>query len=150
MCYLGIFTTVIYLSFNILRTQGTLRHPSDLPDRLFYRTLCKTRIFRTQSIFRTLSNNYDEKFYSQHYVTLTYLEPWYIQNWRHIQNTAKRLSRNNLFKNLFSPGIFRTLVYSELWYFLKSNHIQNPAEYLKWDILLRTLWNCRRFRGPIY
>ena len=117
---------------------------------VFYRTLCNTGIFRTRGIFRTLPNIYDGKFYSQPCVTPAYLEPWHIQNPRHIQNTAKHLSRNILFKTLCNPDIFRNLVYSELWYILKSKHIQNPAEYLRWSILLRTLCNYSRFRGPIY
>ena len=101
-------------------------------------------IFRTQGIFRTLSNIYDGKFYSQPCVTPAYLEPW------HIQNTAKHLSRNILFKTLCNPEIFRNLVYSELWYILKSKYIQNPAKYLRWSILLRTLCNYSRCRDPIY
>ena len=100
---------------------------------VFYRTLCNTGIFRTVGIFRTLSNIYDGKFYSQPCVTPAYLEPWYIQNPRHIQNTAKHLSRNILFKTLCNPDIFKTLVYSELWYILKSNHIQNPVEYPRYS-----------------
>ena len=97
-------------------------------------------------IFRTLSNIYDGKFYSQPGVTPAYLEPWHIQNPRHIQNTAKHLSRNILFKTLCNPDIFRNLVYSELWYILKSKHIQNPVEYLR----RRALCNYSRFRGSIY
>ena len=100
---------------------------------VFYRTLCNTGIFRTRGIFRTLSNIYDGKFYSQPCVTPAYLEPWHIQNPRHIQNTAKHLSRNILFKTLCNPDIFKTLVYSELWYILKSNHIQNPVEYPRYS-----------------
>ena len=100
---------------------------------VFYRTLCNTGIFRTGGIFRTLSNIYDGKFYSQPCVTPAYLEPWHIQNPRHIQNTAKHLSRNILFKTLCNPDIFKTLVYSELWYILKSNHIQNPIEYPRYS-----------------
>ena len=115
-----------------------------------YRTLCKTGIFRTQGIFRTLSNIYDGKLYSQHGVTPAYLELWHIQNSRHIQNTAKHLSRNILFKTLCNPDIFRNLVYSELWYILKSKHIQNLAEYLRWSILLRAVCKYSKFRGPIY
>ena len=95
----------------------------------FLQNLCNTGIFKTRGIFRTLSNIYDRKFYSQPCVTPAYLEPCHIQNPRHIQNTAKHLSRNILFKTLCNPDIFKTLVYSELWYILKSNHIQNPVEY---------------------
>ena len=109
-----------------------------------------TGIFRTRGIFRTLSNIYDGKFYSQPCVTLAYLEPWNIQNPKHIQNTAKHLSRNILFKTLCNPDIFRNLVYSELWYILKSKHIQNSAVCLRLDILLRTMCNYSRFRGHIY
>ena len=117
---------------------------------VFYRTLCNTGIFRTRRIFRTLSNIYDGKFYSQPCVTPAYLEPWHVRNPRHIQNTAKHLSRNILFKTLCNSDIFRNLVYSELWYIMKSRHIHNPAEYLRWSILLRTLRNYSRFRDPIY
>ena len=74
---------------------------------------------------------YEGKFYSQPYVTLAYLEPWHNQNPRHIQNTAKHLTRNILFKTLCNPDIFNTLVHSEIWYILKSKPIQNPAEYLR-------------------
>ena len=146
MRHLGIFTTFVYLSPNILRAQGILRNLSNMYDGLFSAEPCvNTCIFRTRGIFRTLSNIYDGKFYSQHCVTLAYLEPQYIQNPRHIQNTAKHLTRNILFKSLCNPDVFRTLVYSELCYILKLKHIQNPAEYLRWDILLRTLCNYRRF-----
>ena len=123
---------------------------SRIYDAVFYRTLCNTGIFRARGIFRTLSNVYDGKFYSQPCVTPAYLEPWHIQNPRHIQNTAKHVSRNILFKTLCNLDIFRNVVYSELWYILKSKHIQNPAEYLRWSILLRTLCNYSRFRGLIF
>ena len=138
MCNLGIFTTLVYSSPGRLRAQGIPRNLSKMYD------------FKTRGTFRILSNIYDGKFYSQPCVTPAYLEPWHIQNPRHIQNTAKHLSRNILFKTLCNPDIFRNLVYSELWYILKSKHIQNPAEYLRWSILLRTLYNYSRFRGPIY
>ena len=111
---------------------------------VFYRTLCNTGIFRTRGIFRTLSNIYDGKFYSQKCVTPAYLERW------HIQNTAKHPSQNILSKTLCNPDIFRNLVYSELWYILKSKHIQNSAEYLRWSIILRTLCSYSRFRDTIY
>ena len=117
---------------------------------VFYRTLCNTGIFRTRGTFKTLSNISDGKFYSQPCVTPAYLEPWHIQNSRHIQNTVKHISRNILFKTLFNPDIFRNLVYSKLWYILKSKYIQNPAEYLRSSILIKTLYNCSRFRDPIY
>ena len=111
---------------------------------------CNTGIFRTRGIFRTL-NIYDGKFYSQPCVTLVYLQPWHIQNPKHIQNTAKHVSRNILFKTLCITLTYsEPLVYSEIWYFLKSQHIQKPAEYLRSSILLRTLCNYSRFRGPTY
>ena len=102
----------------------------------FLRTLC---IFRARGISRTLPNIYDGRLHSKPCVTPAYLEPWHIQNPSHIQNTAKHISRNILFKTLCNPDIFRNLVYSEHWYILKSKHIQNPSEYLRWSILLRTL-----------
>ena len=113
-------------------------------------TLCDTGIFRTWDIFRTPSNIYNGKFYSQPCVTLAYLETWHIQNPKHIQNTVKHLPQDILFKTLCKPDTFRTLLYSELWYILKSKHIQTSAEYLRWSILLRNMCNYSRFRGPIY
>ena len=136
---LGIFTILVYLSYlslSISRAQGILRNLSNMYDRL-----CNTGIFRTQGILRPLSNIYDEKVCSQSCVTPRYLEPWHIQNRRHVQKTAKHLARNILFKTFCNPEIFRTLVYSELWYILKSKHIKNPAKYISWNMLLRTL--CR-------
>ena len=148
---LDIFTTLVYSSPDRLRAQTNTQEPvKHVWWAVFYRTLCNTGIFRIRGIFRTFSNIYDGKFYLQPCMTSAYLEPWHIQNPRYIQNTAKHLSQDILFKILCNPDIFRTLVYSELWYILKSKHIQNPAKYLRWSILLRTLCNYSRFRGPIY
>ena len=123
---------------------------SRIYDAVFYRTLCNTGIFRARGIFRTLSNVYDGKFYSQPCVTPAYLEPWHIQNPRHIQNTAKHLSRNILFKTLCNPDTFRNLIHSVLWYILKLKHNQKPAEYLRWSFLLIALCKYIRFRARIY
>ena len=112
--------------------------------------MCNTGIARTRDIFRTLPNIYDEKLYSQHCVTPANLDLWHIQNPKHIQNTAKQLSRSVLFKTLCNSDIFTNVVYSELWYILKSKHIQNHGEYLRWSILLKILCNYSRFRGSIY
>ena len=49
--------------------------------------------------------------YSEPCVTLTYSEPWQIQNQTRIQNPGKFITRH----------VFRTLVYSETWL------IQNPG-----------------------
>ena len=140
----------IFKPYKIESPRNALKLVKHVWRAVFYRTLCNTGIFRTRGIIRTLSNIYDGKFYSQPCVTPAYLEPWHIQNPRHIQNTAKHLSRKILFKTLYNPDIFRNLVYSEPSYILKSKQIQNPAKYLKWSILLRTLCNYSRFRGPIY
>ena len=123
---------------------------SRIYDAVFYRTLCNTGIFRARGIFRTLSNVYDGKFYSQPCVTPAYLEPWHIQNPRHIQNTAKHLSRNILFKTLCNPDTFRNLIHSVLWYILKLKHNQKPVEYLRWRFLLIALCKYIRFRARIY
>ena len=118
---------VVYSSSSILRAQRRTQKPVKHAWRnVFYRTLCNAGILRTRGIFRTLSNIYDGKIYSQPCVTLVYLEPWHIQNPRHIQNTAKHQSRNILFKTLCNPDTFRTQNY-----ILKSKHIQNPAIYLR-------------------
>ena len=114
-------------------------------------TLCETGIFKTRGIFRTLSNIYDGKFYSQSCVALVYLEPWHIQNPRHIRNTAKHLSSNILFETLCNTdrfrilSIFRTLVYSEIKAYSEPSRISKMEHFL-----LRALCNYSRFRGPIY
>ena len=51
--------------------------------------------------------------------TLTYSEPWYIQN------TGKFRTR----------GIFRTLAYSEFWFIQKHRHIQSLGYSKLWHIL---------------
>ena len=100
MCNLGIFTTIACSS-----PQKAVKH---VWQGVFYTTLCNTGIFRAQGIFKTLSNIYDRKLYSQTFVTLAYLEKW------HIQNTTEHLSQNILFKTFCNPDIFRTLVYSPI------------------------------------
>ena len=78
-----------------------------------------------------------EKFNSQPCVTLVYLEPWDIQNPRHIQNTAKHLSRNILYKTLSNPdiirtlSIFRTLVYSEIRAYSEPCNISKIKHFIK-------------------
>ena len=119
------------------------KHVKHVWGAVFYRTLCNTGILRIQGIFRTQSNIYDGKFYTQYCVIPAYLEPW------HIQNTAKHLSRNILFKTLCNPDTYRNLVYSTLWFILKLKHIQNLVEYLRWSFLLRTLCSYIRFRAHI-
>ena len=96
---------------------------------VFYGTLRKT------GIFRNLSYIYYKELYSELCVTLAYLNPWHIQNSRHIHNTVKHLLLNVIYKTLCDRDIFGTLVYSQLWYILKSKHIQRPAKYLRWSIL---------------
>ena len=80
----------------------------------FLQSLCSTGIFRAQGIFRTLSNIYDGKFYSQLCVTLVYLEPWHIQNPTHIQNTAEYLRWSILLRTLCNYSRFRGPIYSKL------------------------------------
>ena len=147
MCNLGIFTTLVYSSPNILKTQGMLKTLSNVWWGVFYRTLCNTGIFRTRGTFRALSNIYYGEFYSKPSITLSYLNTWHIQNPSYILNTAKYLSWNILFKTLCNS---ETLVFSQLWYILKLKHIQNPAEYLRWNILLRTLCNYSKFLHLTY
>ena len=51
LCNLGIFTTLIYLSFNILRAQGIQRHLSDLHDRLFSTEPCVTVVYSELKVY---------------------------------------------------------------------------------------------------
>ena len=94
---------------HIKSPKNTQKPAKHVQRAVFCRTQCNTGIWRARGIFRTLSNTYDGKFYSQPCVTLAYLEPWHIQNSRLIQNTAKHLSQKILFKTLYNPDIFRTL-----------------------------------------
>ena len=48
-------------------------------------------MFKIQGIFITLSSIYDTECYSESRVNVAYLEPWYNQNPRHIQNAGKNL-----------------------------------------------------------
>ena len=120
LCNLDIFTAKEYSSSSTLRIRGIWW-------AVFYGILYDTGIFRTRSIFRTLSNIYYGEFHSESCVTLAYLKPWHIQNQRHNHNTGKHLLWNIIFKFLCNPDIFRTLLYSPLWYVLKHSHIQNPT-----------------------
>ena len=45
MCNLGVFTTFVYSSPSILRTQGILRNLSDMYDGLFSTEPCVTLIY---------------------------------------------------------------------------------------------------------
>ena len=98
---------------------------------VFYRTLCNNGISRTQGIFRTLSNIYDGKSYSQTCLTLIYLETW------HIQNVAKHLPRNILFKALCKPrhiqhpSITRTLVYPEIKVYSEPYRISKTEHFFE-------------------
>ena len=109
---LGIFTTYIYSSPSTLRTRVIWW-------AVFYRTLCDTGIFRTQGIFKTLSNIYYGEFYSDLCVTLAHLKHWHIQNQSHIHNTVKHLSWNILFKFLCNPHVFGTYYIHHSDIFLK-------------------------------
>ena len=131
---LGIFTTLAYSSPSILRAHGTLRNLSNMYDVLFSTEPCVTLVY---SELETYSEPWWKILFST-LCNLVYLEPWHIQNLKHIQNTSKHLSGNTLFKILCNLdtfrtlSIFRTLVLSEI----KAFRIQNLAEYLRWSILL--------------
>ena len=56
--------------------------------------------------------------HSEPCVTLTYLEPWYIQNPDVLRTLAYA-----------QPRYIRTPVYSERWYIQNSRHIQNPVKH---------------------
>ena len=123
---------------------------SRIYDAVFYRTLCNTGIFRARGIFRTLSNVYDGKFYSQPCVTSAYLEP------RHIQNTAKHLSRSISFKNLVQhqhiqkPTMFKTLVYSEIKAYSETYHISKMERLIKNPVYLQQIQRPYIFKTSAY
>ena len=63
-------------------------------DALFYTEPCVT-----------LVNIYDAKFYSQLWVTLSYLERWHIQNPGYIQNTDKHENLKTSITKYFSQNV---------------------------------------------
>ena len=63
---------------------------------IFYRTLRNTSILGFWGIFRTLSNIYNGKFYSQTCVTSACSKSWDIQNQRHIQISITKFFIQNL------------------------------------------------------
>ena len=124
LCNYVVFRLLIHSNLSTFRTEYIKKKRESFVYS-WHRTLCSLRIFTTpvysshsiydnQGIFRTLSNIYNGEFYSEQCVTLPYLEPWHIQNPRHIQNTLKYLWWNVLLKTICNPDIFRNLVYPEL------------------------------------
>ena len=137
MFNLGIFTTLVYLSPNILRAQGKLRNVSNMYDMLFSTEPCVTLVYsEPKSCSEPSQTSMVENFiqsYSESKACSGYCQT----------SITKYIIQNLVW-------IFRMLVYSEIWYIMKSKHIQNPAVYLRLDILLRTLFDYSRFRGTMY
>ena len=97
-------------------------------------------------MFRTLSNHrllyfsknydliYDEVFYSEPFITLPYLDSWYIQNLSifrtyNIQNT---IGTEEYWEIIQTYVMDRFL--PEHWYIQNSRLIQNPVKYPWWRI----------------
>ena len=158
MRILGIFTTLVYLRPNLLITQGTLRNLSNMYNGVFSTETCVTQVHSELKAYSEPCQICQWwQIYSLTYVTLAYLEQWHIQTPKHIQNTAKHLSLNILFKSLCNLEIFWTLVYSELWYIVKWAYLcwqeklySEPYRISKMDILLKNPCNYSRFKGPIH
>ena len=149
MCNIVIFTALVSLSPSILRTRGTLRTLSNIYDEPFSTEPCvilvcsqlednhtPVKYLWWKILFRTMCNS-------------RYLEPWHIQNSRHIQNAVKHLSWN--IKKLVLPwhiqslSIFATLVYSEI------RAYSEPWRISKTRLFIGDLnYNCSRFRHLIY
>ena len=94
------------------------------------------RIYWNRGISRTLPNNYDEKLYLEPFVTIAYLDFWYIQNLsifrtQDIQNTV-----NGVYTEPCT-----TLACLEPWHIQNPRHIQNTVKHLSWNILLKILFN---------
>ena len=92
-------------------------------------------ILRTQSTFRTLWNIYDQRFHSQPCATPAYLEPWHIQNPRHIilQNIYHELFYSKPCEpwHVQNTSIFRTLVYSEIKAYSEHCRISKIGHFIK-------------------
>ena len=68
---------------------------------------CKTKAIQTELVTFRHNQGYPGiiQVYSEPCATLTYLEPWYVQN----------------------PDIFRTLAYSQIWYIQKAGIFKGLA-----------------------
>ena len=82
--------------------------------------------------------------YSEPCITLTYSEPWQIQNQRHIQNL----------------DVFKTLAYPEPWFVQNQRHIQDPdifrtktyleSQYIQDPDIFRTLEHFAKIVSILY
>ena len=112
------------------------------PDRtLIYSESC---LFWNCGIFRTLSNVYDEAFYSE-LLSIAYLDSWCIQNFSifRTQNIQYWESlKYSLHRTMFNLGIFTTLVYLSH----SPGKTQKPAKHVWSAVSYRTLCNTGIFR----
>ena len=69
------------------------------------------RIFWNRGISRILSNTYDEKFYSEPFVTIAYLDFWYSQN----LNIFRTQDIQNTVNTVYTEPC-TTLAYLEPWH----------------------------------
>ena len=125
------------------------------------RILCNPAIFRTWGIFRILSSIYGAAFFKEPCVALTYLEPWYIQNLRNIDNPLKHLRCNFIFNEpwhicdeVFYSEPFVTITYLDFWYIQNLSIFRTQDiryhESLNYSSLHRTLCNLDIFITYIY
>ena len=128
----GIFRTLVYLEPGEYSEpcQASVMH--HFLNELWH--IQNPHIFWNHGISRTLSSTYDEKLYSEPFVTIAYLDFWYIQNLsifrtQDIQNTV----------NVVYTEPCTTLAYLEPWHIQNPRHIQNTVKHLSWNILLKIL-----------
>ena len=137
-------------------------------------------ISSNRGTFRTLSNIYDEVFYSEPFVTMAYLDSWYIQNLS-IFRTQDTQNTVNLWNTVY-PRPCITLAYLQplhiqvlaywkpeeyseprqtwmmdrflqiwyIWYIQNSRHTQSNAKHLWWRTLFRTMCHPSIFRTLPY
>ena len=142
---LGIFMTLVYSSPRVLRTQGKIRNLSNMYDRLFSTEPCVTFVYsELETYIKPCQISMMENFIHD------LVKPQHIQNPRHIQNTAKYLSRNILFKTLCNPDIFRTFSTFRTLVYLEIRAYSEPCRVSKTEHFINNLCNYSRSRGPIY
>ena len=99
-------------------------------------------------MFGILSNIYGAEFFEEPCVTLVYLEPWYIQNLRNIDNPLKHLRCNfilneHIYDEVFDSESFVTITYLDFWY------IKNLSLFITQDIRYRESLNYSSFHKTL-
>ena len=104
--------------------------------RNFLRTKFYADFFSSNKLFRTLSNIYDEEFYSESFVTMAYLGSWYIQNLWHIKHSRhSKLPR--IYQIQFTDLCIFTTLYIQALAYWKSEEYSKLCQTCMMDHFLQ-------------